>query len=250
MQKEEYDFLLFMEQTLEHRQQRYGDVPNKLACLAKDCGVECSDETMSKLGVFAHAVECVDRHVDSTVCDDTRHNLQREILAAFEGRNALSDGELQTAVVNLRAITNVQELNIFFAEAIREIFRLGERVRTTQNTREYFQLRMQEGALIGSLGSNLVPENTERLEDTLAAIGALANVVDSLCDAQHDFAAQEIQVRPNRMFYVHGVRAMLAAAAEWMVTQPNKLHAVWFLQRVGRKVWNGVLHQKEVPYMQ
>jgi len=211
----------------------YEALANTLPLLARQFNCSISDASHRDVATMLAAVESVDWHLDRRPTQSDRERFGEVVVARLCESNTGADdlpGDVGARIGELRQVLKRRGVQKPFARITRGIFRNAERMRTAGSISEYSSRACREGLLLVGASLLLLPEVDDRLRAWLIRMAGPANLADKLRDAQDDFRAGELAMRPGIRFY-----SLLAthltvqlAAALWFHPHP------WFLWRWAR----------------
>lgn len=147
----------------------------------------------------------VDFKLDSEKDIHKRKTFETEIIEFLQQKRHLCfgdedwSGELTTLRGDLTELGHTDD----FLRHLKMIFKVGDRLRSTENPDEYAQLTRLEGQITSKLFADFIPDDTScnqailKFNRWFSRLSRLGNVIDSIIDLPEDSRLGEVRVKPD-----------------------------------------------------
>lgn len=223
---------------IEPRRESYTNIVGATAIIAKDFGIEVDGEKKGEIYTIVRASEIIDRFYDAIKDDEKRRAFGERILTAL--RSGATEGlegmeELSGSLAQLNSLFGrYPERKIDFIRKVEEILSKSEIIRVAANVHECINEIVREGELAAELYTLLIEGQTERFRAYVRKVGAAANIIDDMRDAEADIASGERNYALDRAFYATMLKEALFRVVELITLYPLKVKAL----RLSAKVLN------------
>ena len=224
-----------METIQTGRREEYSRVATGIARIAKDFGLEITEEEKADVHLIVRLSEIIDRIYDAIGDASEREAFAEKIIRSIrEGEELKEHGEeLENSLEELKSLFKRHpRIKETFLQKVSEIFELGELIRVTKEVREGIKRIQEEGRLIAEIYLLPLENVTEGpFTEFIVSAGAVANVIDDLLDARADVQSGERSYDLNLNFYREMLKTSLSGLFELCRKYPNKRLALHCLPR-------------------
>lgn len=183
-----------------------------------------------------HLICCIDRVdniLDEMSMQQQRQNLSDSMIELINGDRELlpkefCQPELETSLLNLRAIANKLNVKSAIVHAAHIIFTKTENKRHETNIESFITMVQAEGVATALLPLSIMgDESNKNFTDFFTKLCRLMGVADLIVDAKSDYRTKIIAFKPTFKIYVRLIRLTISEGLKLLLMIPHKFR---FLQ--------------------